>query len=78
MTLNLTKYGTNKEPILSMASPTPSVAKRLLKGEKKITNRSIGKAVSDTKINLPGIVISCSAPQLSHLIGLYTQPKNAL
>ncbi|MEK4714084.1 hypothetical protein MKX62_15070 [Sporosarcina sp. FSL K6-5500] len=76
--MNLTKYGTNKEPILSIASPTPSVAKKLLKGEKKIMKRSIGKPVSDTKINLPGIVISCSTPQLSHLTGLYTQPKNAL
>lgn len=61
-----------------MASPTPNVVKRLLNDEKKMTKRSIGKPVSDTKINLSSKVNLCSTPQLSHLTDLYTKPKNAL
>lgn len=68
--LYVIRKGVNNEPTNNIKSATPSVTKILLNGERKLLNISIGKMISETNVALPGMVILCSIPQLSHLIGL--------
>lgn len=56
-----------------MASPTTIVTNIFLKGERKLLKINAGKIVRETNVNLPGTVILCSVPHLSHTIGLYAQ-----
>jgi len=59
-----------------MTIPTPRVKKGLSKGDKKFIKINIGNTVRNTNVNLPEIVMRCSMPHLSHLIGLYFHPQN--
>ncbi|MDF2859722.1 MAG: hypothetical protein K0Q87_5573 [Neobacillus sp.] len=74
LSLYFTKNGMNKVPKNNMVLPTTKVTNIFLKGERKLLKINVGKIVRETNVNLPGMVIPCSVPHLSHIIGLYAHP----